>query len=169
MKRIVAFSDSHGAQEALERCVRHALTGIKPYAAVFLGDGERDFERLHPLLYRCGVHAYQVAGNNDFGSSCEKEFVIQLDGVSVYACHGHTRQVYYTLNSLLYAAREHGAQAALYGHTHVPSVEWQDGVVLLNPGSVRDCTGNRVCYAELVVDEKGLHPAIIDTVFDLLY
>ena len=32
-------------------------------------------------------------------------------------------------------AKEHGCQVVLFGHTHVPTVEKREGVLLLNPGS----------------------------------
>ena len=166
MIRLVAFSDSHGAADALERCVRHALIGVKPYAAVFLGDGEADFESLHPMLYQCGVHAYQVAGNNDWGSPYQKDFLIQLGNISVYACHGHQWHVRFSKDRLIYAAMERGAKAVFYGHTHVPAISTESGIVLLNPGTVRELKGNQVRYAELLIDDEGeMHPRIIDTEF----
>lgn len=38
------------------------------------------------------------------------------------------------------AAKERGADVLLYGHTHVPMTDYEDGLYILNPGSLRSGT-----------------------------
>jgi predicted phosphodiesterase len=50
-------------------------------------------------------------------------------------------------------ARSRGVQVALFGHTHQPLLHREEGLILLNPGSVRD--GN---YAVLDITKTGIFP-----------
>ena len=52
--------------------------------------------------------------------------------------HGHTMHVKYGLLSAQYRAQEMGADILLFGHTHVPLVENDGKLILLNPGSIGD-------------------------------
>ncbi len=50
-------------------------------------------------------------------------------------------------------AREAGASLALFGHTHEPTVEWEGGVLLVNPGSLQNGR-----YAIIEFRENGPTP-----------
>ena len=39
------------------------------------------------------------------------------------------------MNHIYYHGLEIGAQVVVFGHTHIPSCELQEGIWLLNPGS----------------------------------
>ena len=60
-----------------------------------------------------------------------------LGGKRIFALHGHTRQVKYGLQMLAEAAKEKQADLVLYGHTHMPKVDYIDGIYYLCPGSIR--------------------------------
>jgi putative phosphoesterase len=107
----------------------------RPDAVFFLGDGWRDAEELtyaYPEL-----PLYRVPGNCDWSvvgqpSECQ----VSLDGVTFLLCHGHTYAVKNGYGSLLYHARQLGADVALCGHTHTPYYETVGAVQLFNPGSI---------------------------------
>ena len=42
----------------------------------------------------------------------------------------------------LSAARGNGAQIALYGHTHEPMTDYQDGLYVMNPGALGGARGS---------------------------
>jgi len=56
---------------------------------------------------------------------------LQYEGLRLLAHHGHQ----YSPEELLDLARRWGAKVCITGHTHVPRVWRQEGVVLINPGS----------------------------------
>ena len=60
-------------------------------------------------------------------------------------------------DQLVEAAREKGCNAVFFGHIHVPVLEEEDGVLLVNPGSLAfpRQRGRRPSYAVLETDEKG--------------
>lgn len=154
-KRIIAVSDSHGDAEGLRAAFAQAAGHGKIDAAVFLGDGHRDFEQVKPMLISQGTECYAVKGNNDWSSDEANEIVFSINGVRIYACHGHARQVKYGLDRLWFAAREREAAVALYGHTHREKIEIEYGMYLINPGAVCERYKPRSAYAEIIVEDNG--------------
>ncbi len=133
-EKILVVSDSHGNVENLCRAV--VLTA--PKLVLHLGDGWRDAALLAERFP--GVTVERVPGNCDVLPRESAVKLLELDGKRVMLCHGHTLGVKTDLAMLLRAARERGADAVLFGHTHTPFVDIRCGVVMLNPGSV----GSRV-------------------------
>ena len=131
--RLLVVSDSHGDVRALVRAVRS-----QPDAAwvIHLGDGEQDVEEAQRFLKEKRV--MQVSGNCDFCSSLPAVGSILLNGVRIFFTHGHLYGVKGGDSRLKAAARAQGADVVLYGHTHVATAYYEDGLYVLNPGSVRD-------------------------------
>lgn len=132
--RILVVSDSHGNRRSLRTVVeRHPDT-----VAVFhLGDGAVDFEMVaedFPALT-----AYGVCGNCDSALRLIPEEVeTMVCGKRVLAVHGHRYGVKSSPLRLLLEARSRGVDLVLFGHTHQPLLHSEEGLILLNPGSVRD-------------------------------
>ena len=111
-------------------------------ALVFLGDGERDFEE---TLAECGIApfgpqeraVYQVCGNCDRFSSQPLRITASFEGVNFLIAHGHEQNVKFGYARLAMEAKSRGCAAALFGHTHLQCLEEKEGIVLLNPGSIR--------------------------------
>ena len=125
------FSDSHGL-------VGHMITAIKlekPDICFFLGDGERDLVRLEEQFPDLPIYA--VRGNCDFRSDLQRLIVCNVEGVIIFATHGHLSNVKYEddLRTLTYQAKEAGADIALFGHTHYQHLSENEGITLLNPGT----------------------------------
>lgn len=152
--KILVFSDSHGNEDNMIRAVERE----RPFtldAIVHLGDGWRDAEALHRLYPRIPLE--QVPGNCDLGRFEERERVVFFGDCRVLLCHGHTLGVKSSLLRASYEARERGAQALLYGHTHIPHIDCHDGLWLVNPGSIGD--HRRPSYGVLTVEGDKLSPA----------
>lgn len=154
--KILVFSDSHGNEDNMIRAVERE----RPFtldAIVHLGDGWRDAEALHRLYPRIPLE--QVPGNCDLGRFEERERVVFFGDCRVLLCHGHTLGVKSSLLRASYEARERGAQALLYGHTHIPHIDYHDGLWLVNPGSIGD--HRRPSYGVLTVEGDKLSPQIL--------
>ena len=130
---ILVLSDSHSSLRFMKRCVEK----IKPDAIVHLGDHYDDGEILAEMYPHLTVH--QVAGNCDKYRApvgAREMLCYKLGGVMVYMTHGHLFHVKLGIGALTAEARRFGAQAVLYGHTHVPDCHQEDdGLWVLNPGS----------------------------------
>ncbi|MEA4898982.1 MAG: metallophosphoesterase [Christensenellaceae bacterium] len=150
MIRLGLVSDSHGAAMNIARAAE-ALRGVD--ALIHLGDVSADAGRFEALL-RVPVHA--VRGNCDvYSATAPEEMTLTVEGIRLLLTHGHRLRVKQGLLALACRARETGAQAALYGHTHVPSVERAGDILLLNPGAL--LSGR---YAVLEFREGGPTPVM---------
>ena len=60
---------------------------------------------------------------------------LEFDDVRVFMTHGHIYGVKRDLTALAGAAKDAGAQLALFGHTHIQHMEERNDITLLNPGT----------------------------------
>lgn len=143
MTRLLICSDSHGAARRMGELVEQE----RPDLLLFLGDGDMDLEKVrkqHPEL-KCEA----VRGNCDRATDAPVVRVLKIEGRTLYLSHGHEHNVKYdkALLRLRYAAAERGADAAMFGHTHQQRLEEDGGLLVLNPGSLKNGK-----YAVAVVD-----------------
>ena len=145
--RIGVVSDTHGDEFAIAEVLKAAG---KVDAWIHLGDNLRDA----PDFSKNGAQVYSVSGNCDFFGDTEQ--IIQLDGIKIFACHGHTYGVDSGTARLSYRAQELGCTVALYGHTHVPDIDEYPDMLMLNPGSpTKPRRGAPYTFAMLTTDGKG--------------
>lgn len=142
MFRLLVVSDSHGDRRALQ-----AAIDAQPQAnlLVHLGDGAADMEAVFH-----NKRVIQVAGNCDFSSPLPESEEFRFANHTFFATHGHRYGVKADLYRLSCAGRSRAAHAVLFGHTHQPICLFDDGLYLINPGSVR--AGS---YAIIDVCENG--------------
>lgn len=145
--RILIMSDAHGqsfnVSEALDR---------EPAAELvyYLGDGADDASNVFNA-YRDKKMFITLKGNCDFYSSFAECDIRRVNGIGIYACHGHNEQVKYTYSVIKERARAKGCTVALFGHTHQKYEEYDDGFYLFNPGSIRE--GD---YGVLDIEKNGI-------------
>lgn len=155
--RLLVLSDSHGDEISLRMAIDNNLSAD---AVIFLGDGLRDWENSAERIK--AKITVSVKGNCDTGFSFYPVNAAEDFGnVRVYCTHGYAESVKYGFDRLIERAKSEGAQIALFGHTHTPYTSYEDGVYLLNPGSVRqnscgivDITTNGImCYTKNIVPD----------------
>ncbi len=150
--RILVVSDVHGRVDRLYEAIEQQPTARD---VIFLGDGIRQAEdaadRYPDRTF------YMVPGNCDFGSQLIPVRQESFGGKRFYFTHGHHHNVKYTLYRLEMAAREAGADIALFGHTHVPCEEYVDGLYLFNPGSL----GYEGTYGYVDIVSGGIRTGIV--------
>lgn len=149
--RILVISDSHGNEAAVR-----AVLEQEPLAktVIHLGDGAREAEKLQAEYRDRDWHI--VCGNCDIGVNVPEKKIVSIGGNTLYLTHGHAERVKSGLLTLCYTARGCNAAVALYGHTHVPSIEFDAGVMLMNPGSL----GQSGAYGILDVNGRDLRPSL---------
>lgn len=147
MIRALVLSDSHHDYLSLAAALRlHPETN----AVFFLGDGENDFYTSAVQKELQNKIVTVLCGNCDLYSTLPKEEVVPLGGKRIFALHGHTRYVKHGLQMLKEAAVQKHADIVLYGHTHIPKVEYEDGVYYMCPGSIRSGS-----YGIVDITDKG--------------
>lgn len=155
MKKLVILSDSHGNINAIESLAR--LFMENDYV-VHLGDGANDirsFRKEYP------EKVYQCAGNCDFISPLPEEDILEIEGVRIFYCHGHKYGVKSDLTALAEKAKACDCDIALYGHTHRALISNENGVMLINPGTMSRPLGQGGSYCYLVIHNKKATPVIV--------
>lgn len=76
----------------------------------------------------------------------------------VFMTHGHYYYVGSGIEDLKREALARGADVAMFGHTHIPLIEYGDGIVVMNPGSISypRQEGKRPSYILMDIDKKGM-------------
>ena len=103
-----------------------------------------------------GCPVQMVMGNNDFFSDLPREIEFKLGKYKIWVTHGHNFYVYMDNQIIKEDARGRGADIVMYGHTHKPVIDTEDGVIAINPGSLTypRQEGRRPSYIVMEIDEK---------------
>lgn len=136
--KLLILSDSHGNVDAMVAIANKEC----PAGIIHLGDCWRDATELKRRLPQ--IPMYRVRGNCDSYSwtpGSDDILTWKFEDVTVYMTHGHLHSVKLSLLRLHLAAKEAGAQVALFGHTHRSYYEDHDGVTLMNPGTCGSVMG----------------------------
>lgn len=130
--RLLVISDTHGRAERLYEAIEREPTAG---SIVFLGDGLReceDAEKRYP-----DRRFFAVRGNCDwYAGDAEALRVEMFGGKCVMFTHGHIQNVKFGPEIAIRTARDYGADLLLYGHTHRAEKTYEDGLHILNPGSL---------------------------------
>ena len=149
--KVVIVSDTHGSHRNLEK----VLEEEKPMdMLIHLGDVEGGEDYITALA-DCPTHI--VKGNNDFFSDLPSEEEFLMGGYHMFISHGHYYYVSMGEERLKEEARARGADIVMYGHTHRPFYEKEEGLITLNPGSL--CyprqPGRKPSYMIMQIDSNG--------------
>jgi len=134
--KILVLSDIHGNMPAIVAVLRWAAGELAASdMAVFLGDGLRElsFAQGQAVL---SCQWKKIRGNNDDSPAAPESDVFDFRGHRFYLCHGHRHALYNGFGKLTASALKAGADAALFGHIHVPFLEAADGLLLVCPGGI---------------------------------
>lgn len=149
--KILIVSDTHRKHEYLEE----VLEREKPLdLLIHLGDAEGCEDYIEAMA-ECPVEV--VAGNNDFFSDLPGEREISIGKYRVLMTHGHYYYVNAGIGHIKREAIGRDIDIAMFGHTHRPFLEEEDGVVVLNPGSISypRQDGKSPSYIIMDLDEEG--------------
>lgn len=154
--RITVISDSHGNGSAVDRILRREKDSN---AVVFLGDVTSDIE---DFVYEyTDKKFYIVSGNCDFFSHYPHNDIINVADTKIFITHGHTFGVKGGTAALEKAARQSGCKIAMYGHTHIPYIKYENGLYIVNPGSCSRPRDGGPTYAAVDIRKNGILPAVI--------
>lgn len=123
--KIGVASDSHGKKVFVEKFLQEKFDLI-----IFLGDGLKDFEGVQNIK--------KVAGNCDYFYDEPLQDEIEIEGVKIFFTHGHKYSTKLGRLTLLNYGKKRNANIILYGHTHKALKEEREGVILFNPGALKN-------------------------------
>lgn len=142
--KLLVISDSHGNYPHAFKA--HQLAGEVDHI-IHLGDGAEDAGLLEKVLE---VPVHRVAGNCDFHADLPHELTLEFGECRVFLTHGNRHQVKSGLKQLIGKGIEVGATVVLYGHTHQPAIASAEGMLLVNPGALKE--GVRGSYAIVTLE-----------------
>lgn len=151
--KLLVFSDSHGNPSWMQEMIARQRTAD---AVIFLGDGARDVECMQGFYPEKAF--YSVRGNCDFGSILPDDLVLDLGGAQIFCTHGHNYGVKMGFYRVVCAARAKKADLLLFGHTHQPMEQYDEGLYILNPGSA---SGYGASCGLVDISEAGILTNII--------
>lgn len=149
--RIIVISDTHHDLYTLRMVVeKHRSADL----FLHLGDGSDELEQIRALFPECKF--FNVRGNCDFASQAALADCFNCGIARIFYTHGHMYNVKYDLYNLMCAGREVNANVILFGHTHVPMVDYVDGIHIMNPGSLGQPRGSKPTYGVIDVTDKEI-------------
>ncbi len=131
MKKVLLVSDSHWSDELLEDIIKKH--GAEVDMVIHCGDIRMSPEYLQKIA---PVPVYLVKGNNDFSSTAESEYILEIEGHKCLVTHGHRHYIKEGYRYLADYAKTKEADIVFYGHTHMHDIRTVDGVLLINPGTL---------------------------------
>jgi putative phosphoesterase len=151
--KILVLSDSHGNTQPM----LDAVSDEDPRLILHLGDHSRDCAALLEAYPRIPLRS--VRGNCDgrAGEPDWDEFVIE--GKRIFMTHGHLYGGKTGRGRVLNAAFLREADILLFGHTHTPFQATDEGLLVVNPGSVG--MGKRT-YAVLELEHGAVGCKIVE-------
>ena len=155
--RILVISDSHKRSDLIEKALYAQPTATHVF---FLGDVASDIEDYTYIFPEKQFHI--LSGNCDYFSTFPSTAIEKVSGKNIFYTHGHTLGVKSSTEHLLKTAKAQGCEIALFGHTHIPLTLYEDGVWLVNPGSIGHPRGSKATYAVIDIENNGIMPIIIE-------
>ena len=151
--RVLVVSDTHGDLYTLKKAV---LSQPKAEVVIHCGDGEEQAQWIRENFKDKAV--INVRGNCDWCSNTPATEEITLEGKKIFITHGHLYKAKMTLTPLYLEAKSRNADILCFGHTHIPTEDYSDGLYVLNPGS---CSGYGATYGYIDITPKGIMTNIL--------
>ena len=132
--RLLVLSDSHGNTYNLRQAI---LSHPEADRIIFLGDGERDIDAVSEEIGARPLTAVRGNCDSSFSMLPENE-IIEIGDHTVFCTHGYVEKVKYGIGLLLEKAERLGADIVLFGHTHYQETDYDNGIYIMNPGSINE-------------------------------
>ncbi|WP_297522437.1 metallophosphoesterase [uncultured Clostridium sp.] len=146
---IIVVSDTHNNTNAIEKILEIS----KNSDIIFhLGDNIADAKLLQKEFHG---KVHMVKGNCDYGEEGLNEEIVEVHGKRFFLTHGDRYGVNYGLDKLYYRGLEVKADCILYGHTHRKLKLIEEGIYIINPGSLPLPRDNSSSYARINFDETN--------------
>ena len=149
--KVLIISDTHGKSSCIEQI--YNIVGDVDML-IHLGDVEGDEELIYDL-FNCEIH--MVRGNCDYNAELPIYDEFNIGDKRAFITHGHRYGVNSGTAYLEELIDTEGYDFVMYGHTHRPVVDIEDGLVAVNPGSLTypRQEGRRPSFVIMELDRKG--------------
>lgn len=145
--KILITSDTHGYYSPISDYI---ISNPNIDLLIHAGDGVEDAENIG---YETGIKYYVVKGNTDFFSNTPNDKIIEVENHRIFLSHGHKYNIDLSCKDFLKTARIKDCDIAIHGHTHTYFQREEEGILLINPGSISLPRDNNPGF--LIMDLEG--------------
>lgn len=151
-QKILIVSDSHGRNTNLRKAIQNMGSYLD--MMIHLGDSQEYPDQITGMV-NCPVE--MVRGNCDGLSKLPGTKLIDIGDHKALITHGHLYGGSMGIPQMRAMAQENGADIVMFGHTHIPLLEQEDGMTVLNPGSISQPRqdGRRPTYMVMTIEDDG--------------
>lgn len=151
-QKILIVSDSHGRDRYLKKAIQNM--GDYLDRMIHLGDSQISPDLLAGMV-DCPID--MVRGNCDAMSKLSAAKLVDIGSHKVLLTHGHIYGGSVGIPTMKEMAKENGADIVMFGHTHIPLLEQEPGMTVLNPGSISQPRqeGRRPTYMVMTLEDNG--------------
>ena len=144
-QKILIVSDSHGRNVNLQKAIRNMGSYLD--MMIHLGDSQEYPDQITGM----------VRGNCDGMSKLPGTKLVDIGSHKALLTHGHLYGGSIGIPQMKAMAQENGADIVMFGHTHIPLLEQEDGMTVLNPGSISQPRqdGRRPTYMVMTIEDDG--------------
>ncbi|GAA0221921.1 metallophosphoesterase [Metaclostridioides mangenotii] len=140
--KVGIVSDTHRIKNTIDKAIEY----LKDCSLILhAGDNFVDSKYINQAT---GIDIIAVKGNCDY-ENVEEELIFNIEDKKVFLCHGHKYNVKSGVESLKKKAKELDIDIVVFGHTHTPYRDQEDGILFLNPGSAS--IPRQVSYPSIVI------------------
>lgn len=164
MTKIGLISDSHRNLDYLKKAADYLTKEEKVDFLIHLGDDYEDAE----ILKDYGAKLIQVPGVFSHlykEPSVPNRIITNIEGLRIMISHTVSFHKNDSRDDLLpeEAIEKNWIDMLLYGHTHLYSIDFEKGVLLVNPGHLmaENDKGNPPTFSEIEIDDKDIKVRII--------
>lgn len=149
--RFLVFSDTHRHTERMEEIILQQMA--RTDAVIHLGDEVTDAEYMREKFPELPFSI--VGGNSDYTYPVQEQ-VLEMEGKRIFLTHGHTYHVKFGYAQAIEAARQRSCDVLLFGHTHLAYECYDNGLYIMNPGSLTLPADRRHSYGVLDISASGM-------------
>ena len=148
--RLLVISDSDGRKSNIFDIIEMHIDDADYFLCLGDCSGGDDFEYAK-AYFGDRLNIISVCGNTDWYSTEPAVRELKFGGKKIMFCHGHTFRVKLSYIDLIHEAKNRGVDVVLFGHTHNPYYEYDNGLHIMNPGAAADG-----CYGMVDITDKGI-------------
>ena len=156
MIKITIISDTHSNLNAIDKMAQIILESDYVF---HLGDHFDDMKNYAHVL---GNKLYRVHGNCDWGT--QKDIIVKIGEHKIFATHGDVYSAKSGVDKLIEKAKQETCSVVFYGHTHLAEIKKQDGILLINPGTLQKYSTNKT-FAYIIISNDKIIPTINEKFF----
>ena len=155
MKNILVISDTHGDVKG----ITEVLDNNKIDYIIHLGDNYHDIDEIKSITDNIPI--WYIFGNHDLEWLEPEEILFEINGIKIYATHGHRLDIKLGYDELINIGKKNDAKVVLCGHSHIQKCIYKNGIIVINPGSFSESRDKNISGSYCIMQIEGQNINVI--------